>query len=197
MSIVTLLLFILTISLVVMVLFLIGKVRDIENLAAELLANLNLANESKNIGNSDPSFFGLKGKKLWDIISLEEIANDLSDSDIEIIRSRFRTVLLKHINHIFFLGIKDAKDGKQRKIPSNENTYQTLRGEIQVWIPTNYVKVTYNNAYDAINSNEENTRYINKIRETLYELFRKIELDIPEDFMDSLASKIHPKISTG
>jgi hypothetical protein len=177
----------LMVILVIMVLFLIDKVRKIEEIANTLISNLGITGGASINSKIDPSFLNVSGKNLWDTVSEKNNPQNLSVNDIDMLRSKFRTMLEKHLRAVFSQGLSDARNGIPKSLPKTEKTYQTLRGEIEIWIPSQANNTLYNSGFELINATEADvSRIENKLMETLYELFNSVKLDPNDSLIDEL-----------
>lgn len=177
----------LVIILVIMVLFLIDKVRKIEEIANTLIGSLGVRGDAAVNSKIDPSFLNVSGKNLWDTVAGKNNPQNLSESDIDILRGKFRTLLERHLRELFSKGLSDARNGTPKSIPKAEITYNTLRGEIQIWIPSQAHNTLYNSGFELINATDADvSRLESKLMETLYELFDSIKLTPSDSLVDEL-----------
>jgi len=177
----------LVVILVILVLFLIDKVRKIEEIANTLINSIGITGGATTNNKIDPSFFNVSGKNLWDTIAEKNNPQNLSQSDIDMLRDKFRTMLEKHLREIFSKGLSDARNGTPKSLPKAEITYNTLRGEIQIWIPSQAHNTLYNSGFELINATDADvSRLESKLMETLYELFNTIKLAPPDSLIEEL-----------
>jgi len=177
----------LVVILVILVLFLIDKVRKIEEIANTLINSIGITGGATTNNKIDPSFFNVSGKNLWDTIAEKNNPQNLSQSDIDMLRGKFRTMLEKHLREIFSKGLSDARNGTPKSLPKAEITYNTLRGEIQIWIPSQAHNTLYNSGFELINATDADvSRIESKLMETLYELFNTIKLAPPDSLIEEL-----------
>jgi len=177
----------LVVILVILVLFLIDKVRKIEEIANTLINSIGITGGATTNNKNDPSFFNVSGKNLWDTIAEKNNPQNLSQSDIDMLRDKFRTMLEKHLREIFSKGLSDARNGTPKSLPKAEITYNTLRGEIQIWIPSQAHNTLYNSGFELINATDADvSRIESKLMETLYELFNTIKLAPPDSLIEEL-----------
>jgi len=177
----------LVVILVILVLFLIDKVRKIEEIANTLINSIGITGGATTNNKIDPSFFNVSGKNLWDTIAEKNNPQNLSQSDIDMLRDKFRTMLEKHLREIFSKGLSDARNGTPKSLPKAEITYNTLRGEIQIWIPSQAHNTLYNSGFELINATDADvSRIESKLMETLYELFNTIKLAPPDSLIEEL-----------
>jgi len=177
----------LVVILVILVLFLIDKVRKIEEIANTLINSIGITGGATTNNKIDPSFFNVSGKNLWDTIAEKNNPQNLSQSDIDMLRGKFRTMLEKHLREIFSKGLSDARNGTPKSLPKAEITYNTLRGEIQIWIPSQAHNTLYNSGFELINATDADvSRLESKLMETLYELFNTIKLAPPDSLIEEL-----------
>jgi hypothetical protein len=177
----------LVILLVIMVLFLIDKVRKIEDIANSLIGNMSNNEGRATNSKIDPSFLNVSGKGLWDTVAEKNNPQNLSEGDIDLLRGKFRPMLEKHLRELFNKGLSDARNGIPKSLPKSEKTYNTLRGEIQIWIPSQAHNTMYNTGFELSNATDADvSRLESKLMETLYELFNSIKLAPPDSLIDEL-----------
>jgi len=187
MSIALILILPLVILLVIMVLFLIDKVRKIEDIANILIGNMSNSSGTAINSKIDPSFLNVTGKNLWDTIAEKNNPQNLSENDINLLRSKFRPMLEKHLRELFSKGLSDSRNGSPKSLPKSEKTYNTLRGEIQIWIPSQAHNTLYNTGFELTNATDADvSRLESKLMETLYELFNSIKLEPSDSLIDEL-----------
>jgi hypothetical protein len=190
MSLVLTLILPLMILLVIMVLFLIDKVRKIEDIANSLISNISNIGGTTINSKVDPSFLGVSGKNLWDTIAEKNNPQNLSENDIDLLRSKFRPMLEKHLLDLFSTGLSDARNGTPKSIPKTEKSYTTLRGEIEIWIPSQAHNTVYNTGFELTKATDADvSRLESKLMETVYELFNSIKLTPPDSLIDELMTK--------
>ena len=125
------------IVLVVLLLFVLGKLNWLENATNSMLDKIDVFPNTQLTKDAspdvtDPYFYGLTGKKLWSCITESDLT-DLSSQEIEEIRPRYAIVLVKALAKF----IKDEEDDDE--ILRNIRTVKTTRGKIDIWIPSKTV----------------------------------------------------------
>jgi len=177
----------LTILLVVMVIFLIDKVRRIEEIANNLINSISRGTGGNSEKNLDPSFMGLSGKPLWDALVGTNLPAEINPDELDNVRQRFATLLERHARLTFKSGYGDAEQGKPRKVPKNEQNYPTLRGEVNIWAPSQQIASLYNSGFDLKNASDADAERIEaKVQEIMYGLFGSVSLAPPDSLIDEI-----------
>jgi hypothetical protein len=135
--------------IVVMLVFVIGKVSELESLTERLLDNKTFSSENvqPNSSGSDEEFDLLQGKSLWDAL-----VNDAQDSPNWADRKKKYAYLFeKHVKHVINNGYQDGLVQSTKKYPPNELVLNMLRGDVTSWLPTLESNALYDLAYAASN----------------------------------------------
>jgi len=182
------------IVLVVLLLFVLGKLNWLENATNSMLEKIDVFPATKiGIGSdqndeTDPYFYGLTGKKLWNCLT-EPDDSDLSPQEIDEIRPRYSIVLVKALSK-FILG-----EDNEEEYLRNIRTVKTTRGKIDIWLPSKVIDSCENisskiSELENINVNEkaEETERDIDLVETKKELTKIIEQDI-ETLINDLVKK--------
>jgi len=182
------------IVLVVLLLFVLGKLNWLENATNSLLEKIDVFPATKiGIGSdqndeTDPYFYGLTGKKLWNCLT-EPDDSDLSPQEIDEIRPRYSIVLVKALSK-FILG-----EDNEEEYLRNIRTVKTTRGKIDIWLPSKVIDSCENisskiSELENINVNEkaEETERDIDLVEAKKELTKIIEQDI-ETLINDLVKK--------
>ena len=182
------------IVLVVLLLFVLGKLNWLENATNSMLEKIDVFPATKiGIGSdqndeTDPYFYGLTGKKLWNCLT-EPDDSDLSPQEIDEIRPRYSIVLVKALSK-FILG-----EDNEEEYLRNIRTVKTTRGKIDIWLPSKVIDSCENisskiSELENINVNEkgEETERDIDLDEAKKELTKIIEQDI-ETLINDLVKK--------
>jgi len=182
------------IVLVVLLLFVLGKLNWLENATNSLLEKIDVFPATKiGIGSdqndeTDPYFYGLTGKKLWNCLT-EPDDSDLSPQEIDEIRPRYSIVLVKALSK-FILG-----EDNEEEYLRNIRTVKTTRGKIDIWLPSKVIDSCESisskiSELENINVNEkaEETNINIDLVEAKKELTKIIEQDI-ETLINDLVKK--------
>lgn len=182
------------IVLVVLLLFVLGKLNWLENATNSMLEKIDVFPATKiGIGSdqndeTDPYFYGLTGKKLWNCLT-EPDNSDLSPQEIDEIRPRYSIVLVKALSK-FILG-----EDNEEEYLRNIRTVKTTRGKIDIWLPSKVIDSCENisskiSELENINVNEkaEETERDIDLDEAKKELTKIIEQDI-ETLINDLVKK--------
>jgi len=182
------------IVLVVLLLFVLGKLNWLENATNSMLEKIDVFPATKiGIGSdqndeTDPYFYGLTGKKLWNCLT-EPDDSDLSPQEIDEIRPRYSIVLVKALSK-FILG-----EDNEEEYLRNIRTVKTTRGKIDIWLPSKVIDSCENisskiSELENINVNEkaEETERDIDLVDAKKELTKIIEQDI-ETLINDLVKK--------
>jgi len=182
------------IVLVVLLLFVLGKLNWLENATNSMLEKIDvfpatkIGIESDQNDETDPYFYGLTGKKLWNCLT-EPDDSDLSPQEIDEIRPRYSIVLVKALSK-FILG-----EDNEEEYLRNIRTVKTTRGKIDIWLPSKVIDSCENisskiSELENINVNEkaEETERDIDLVEAKKELTKIIEQDI-ETLINDLVKK--------
>jgi len=182
------------IVLVVLLLFVLGKLNWLENATNSMLEKIDVFPATKiGIGSdqndeTDPYFYGLTGKKLWNCLT-EPDDSDLSPQEIDEIRPRYSIVLVKALSK-FILG-----EDNEEEYLRNIRTVKTTRGKIDIWLPSKVIDSCEDisskiSELENINVNEkaEETERDIDLVDAKKELTKIIEQDI-ETLINDLVKK--------
>ena len=120
------------IVLLILIIYLISRVNDLE---AKAFSNLNAAaSEKKTETEAQKIFAGLDGRQLWD--EWVAMANGADDHyGIKGDRDRFLALLELHIRSLIKTGMEHGEMGKS-ELPSNPLKIKMLRGEFESYLPS-------------------------------------------------------------
>ena len=153
------------IVLLILIIYLISRVNDLEAKAFSTLASL----PSGSTANSDSRqvFAGLSGRDLWD--QWVSIANGGEDEfDILGDRDRFLALLELHVRSLIKTGIEHGSNGTTDP-PANPLKIKMLRGEFESYIPSSQAGRLYElgNELGATENNEQGSLLVADIRDTV------------------------------
>jgi hypothetical protein len=135
--------------IVVMLIFVIGKISELESLTERLLDNKTFSSENAQLNNSGSHEESdlLQGQSLWN-----SMVNNVQDSPEWADRKKkYEYVFDKHVKHVINMGYQDGLVQSTKKYPSNELVLNMLRGDITSWLPTLESNALYDLAYAASN----------------------------------------------
>lgn len=120
------------IVLLILIIYLISRVNDLE---ARAFSNQSTAStEKKTEGEPQKVFAGLSGRELWD--EWVSMANGGDDRyDINGDRDRFLALLELHIRSLIKTGVEHGASGTNEP-PSNPLKIKMLRGEFESYLPS-------------------------------------------------------------
>jgi len=128
------------IVLLVLIIYLISRVNDLE---ARAFSNQGTANpaEKKTENESQKVFGGLSGRQLWD--EWVSIANGGDDQyGIKGDRDRFLALLELHVRSLIKTGMEHGAEGANEQ-PSNPLKIKMLRGEFESYLPSSQASRLY------------------------------------------------------
>jgi hypothetical protein len=132
-----------------MLIFVIGKISELESLTERLLDNKTFSSENAQLNNSGSHEESdlLQGQSLWN-----SMVNNVQDSPEWADRKKkYEYVFDKHVKHVINMGYQDGLVQSTKKYPSNELVLNMLRGDITSWLPTLESNALYDLAYAASN----------------------------------------------
>ena len=155
----TLLVLLIGVSLLILIVYLIGRVHELE------LKTTNAFASSSNVANTKPQkpqkphkiFSGLRGQQLWDqYVNLagghEDEYDLLQDQD------RFFALTELHLRTLLKAGLRSQSDTTS-SIPPNPLNLTTLRGEFESYLPTSQAARIYTIGQSlGTNDSESDTR---------------------------------------
>jgi len=162
--------------IVVMLIFVIGKISELEGLTERLLDNKTFNSENAQLNNSgsyeesDP----LQGQSLWD-----SMVNNVQDSPEGADRKKkYEFIFQKHVKHVINMGYQDGLVQSTKKYPSNELVLNMLRGDITSWLPTLESNSLYDLAYAASNVVQSDASSLaNAVSDLIFGLSNQLALD--------------------
>lgn len=171
--------------ILVFIVYLVDRVNHLERKTGEVA---DVLAKSKSAISAGP-FGGLSGKKLWDAMT-GMVSQDFDSGQIDEIRERYSTVLLKHIDAIFEEGVQAGKFGLTSEVP-NTRQISTLRGQVESWLPQSQVITIYQCGVDTSSKPAEQlTTVCQTYREALQFLFTRSQLPVPEGYPPSLQTAL-------
>lgn len=133
-----------------------------------------------------PSWQGLTGKKLWDVMCGKKGVTDLPPAAIEEMRPVYEGVLTQHIQALFRAGQSDGRKG-QAVQPTATRMLPSTLGNVQSWIPLNHANAIYRAGFD---SNKEDIFEAERARMTLDEtaqvLFAQTQFNPTQSFSEMM-----------
>lgn len=132
--------------LLVLVIYLVDRVNSLEKDTKTAIDNLSATAHQPTTVAVGP-FAGLSAKKLWDAMTGRP-PEDVPADSLGDVRTRYETVLIKHIESIFEEGKRDGSMGVSSP-PKNTRQITTLRGNVESWLPMPQVNAIYQCGVDA------------------------------------------------
>lgn len=152
----TLLVLLIGVSLLILIVYLIGRVHELE------LKTTNAFASSSNVANTKPQkpqkiFSGLGGQQLWD--QYVNLAGGCEDEyDLLQDQDRFFALTELHLRTLLKAGLRSQSDTTS-SIPPNPLNLTTLRGEFESYLPTSQAARIYTIGQSlGTNDSESDTR---------------------------------------
>ncbi|MDA9919850.1 hypothetical protein N9D87_00115 [bacterium] len=152
----TLLVLLIGVSLLILIVYLIGRVHELE------LKTTNAFASSSNVVNTKPQkpqkiFSGLRGQQLWD--QYVNLAGGREDEyDLLQDQDRFFALTELHLRTLLKAGLRSQSDTTS-SIPPNPLNLTTLRGEFESYLPTSQAARIYTIGQSlGTNDSESDTR---------------------------------------
>ena len=178
-------------AIIILLLYIIGRMGKLEEVTKTILQSKNESsiesasgNKKKSSQNSDD----LQGKELWD--ALIGKSTDIEVDNIEAVRQRYEIIVKKHVQILLQSGYSDSQSGGIKKNPGNLDSINTLRGAVQSWLPSEHCAVLYNSGYELASTDEKSDRdrLRMSIDDSIAALFDQVKLPFPGDFSQGLIS---------
>ena len=170
------------IVVLVLIIYLISRVNDLEAKAFSSQGTANPA-EKKTENESQKVFGGLSGRQLWD--EWVSIANGGDDQyGIKGDRERFLALLELHVRSVIKTGMEHGAAGANEQ-PSNPLKIKMLRGEFESYLPSSQASRLYELGRELGASEDEQQRAT--LREALAETVDAVSMgiDAGSSFVDS------------
>jgi hypothetical protein len=132
--------------LLVLVIYLVDRVNSLEKDTKTAIENLS-STAQHPVAVAVGPFAGMSAKKLWDAMTGRP-PEDVPTDSLGDVRTRYETVLIKHIESIFEEGKRDGSMGVSSP-PKNTRQITTLRGNVESWLPMPQVNAIYQCGVDA------------------------------------------------
>ena len=162
--------------IVVMLIFVIGKISELEGLTERLLDNKTFNSENAQLNNSGSyeESAPLQGQSLWD-----SMVNNVQDSpEWADHKKKYEFIFQKHVKHVINMGYQDGLVQSTKKYPSNELVLNMLRGDITSWLPTLESNALYDLAYAASNVMQSDASSLaNAVSDLIFGLSNQLALD--------------------
>lgn len=175
--------------LIMLLLFVLGKLKWLENATTLLISKLEKTTDNDVDRNLvlDPYFYGLNGQTLWKCLVGED-KTQATELELDEIRSRYSIVILKALISFIQDGV-DLEHGKSLKTSANhfEKTLLTSRGAVNVWLPPSKgeaLKIIGSKISHYLRN--ENTQEINETSIINFEALRDEILTIVYDLSEML-----------
>jgi len=132
--------------LLVLVIYLVDRVNSLEKDTKTAIENLTSTAQHPVTVAVGP-FAGMSAKKLWDAMTGRP-PEDVPIDSLGDVRTRYETVLMKHIESIFEEGKRDGSMGVSSP-PKNTRQITNLRGNVESLLPMPQVNAMYQCGIDA------------------------------------------------
>ena len=179
-------------AIIVLLLYIIGRMGKLEEVTRSILQNKVEASSTstKSSSKNQEMSENLQGRALWD--ALAGRGEKLDSDSLDSMRERYEIILKKHVQGLLQSGYSDAKNGSAKQKPKNSNNITTLRGAIESWLPSEHCAVLYNSGYDLANAAEtsDQDRLRMGIDDSVAALFDEVKLPFPGDFAAGLINSL-------
>ena len=169
------------IVLLILIIYLISRVNDLE---ARAFSNQSTgSSEKKTEAESQKVFAGLNGRELWD--QWVAMANGGNDQyGIKGDRDRFLALLEMHVRALIQTGVEHGESGTNEP-PSNPLKIKMLRGEFESYIPSSQAERLYALGRDlgASDDNQQRASIVAAITETVDAI--SMGIDAGSSFVES------------
>lgn len=171
-------------GLVVVVIYLNDRVNELERRTAAAGGG---AGGGGGDGNSpSPTWQGLTGKKLWDVMCGKKGITDLPPATVESMRPAYESVLIQHIQALFQAGQSDARKGASVQ-PTATRMLPSPLGNVQSWIPLNHANALYRAGFNSAKEDIfEAERARMSLDETAAVLFAQTNLNLAQPFSEMM-----------
>jgi len=178
-------------AIIILLLFIIGRMGKLEEVTRSILQSKNESSIEPASGNKKTTSENnddLQGKELWDALTGRK--TDVGAENIESVRQRYEIILKKHIQVLLQSGYSDSQSGGIKKNPGNLDSINTLRGTVQSWLPSEHCAVLYNSGYELAITDEKSDqdRLRMSIDDSIAALFDQVKLPFPGDFSQGVIS---------
>lgn len=137
-------------------------------------------------------FAGLSGKKLWDALAGGKPPEGIDPDQFDTMRDRFRAVLVKHIGSVFEEGKADVNRGLSSP-PKSTRMINTLRGQVESWMPGPSVNMLYQCGQEAAVSAPEQ---LAGIRATVDSVAMELHMTVGLEMTGSVGQQLIPPVET-
>jgi hypothetical protein len=168
--------------ILLLVIYLVDRLNVLERETQEAMRTLQ-----KPTAPAGP-FGGLSGKKLWDALVSGKPPEGLEADQLDSIRERFKVVLIKHMASIFEEGKADVNRGLSSP-PKSTRMIQTLRGQVESWMPGPSVNMLYQCGQEAAVSSPEQ---LAGIRSTVDSVAKELHMTVGLEMNGSVGQQLIP-----
>lgn len=172
--------------ILLLVIYLVDRLNVLERETQEAVRNLQ-----KPAAPAGP-YGGLSGKKLWDVLASGQAPEGMDADQVEAIRERYRAVLVKHIASVFDEGKADVARGLSSP-PKSTRMIQTLRGQVESWMPGPSVNMIYQCGQESAVSDHEQ---LSGIRSTLDSVALELHMSVGLELNGSMGQQLIPNQET-
>ena len=170
--------------ILLLVIYLVDRLNVLERETQEAMRTLH-----KPAAPAGP-FGGLSGKKLWDALASGKPPEGMEADQLDSIRERFRAVLVKHMGSVFEEGKADVNRGLSSP-PKSTRMIQTLRGQVESWMPGPSVNMLYQCGQEAAVSTPEQ---LAGIRATIDSVAMELHMSVGLDMNGSVGQQLIPPV---
>lgn len=172
--------------ILLLVIYLVDRLNVLERETQEAVRNLQ-----KPAAPAGP-YAGLSGKKLWDVLAGGPPPDGVAADQVDAMRERFRAVLVKHMASVFEEGKADVNRGLSSP-PKSTRMIQTLRGQVESWMPGPSINMLYQCGQDAALSEPEQ---LAGIRATIDSVATELHMSVGLEMTGSIGQQLIPPVDT-
>jgi len=172
--------------ILVFIIYLTDRVNNLERQTQDAVSSL----KEKNSAFKGP-FAGLATKKLWDAMT-GMVPEGMDANLLQEVRERYPSVLQKHIEAQFSEGSRDGERGLSGE-PKNTRWVNTLRGQVESWLPQTQVNAIYKAGLDSVNAQTPEQQIV--VRAALDEACRYLYDKTQMEFPAGLSVQLIPPVN--
>jgi hypothetical protein len=169
--------------IILLIVYLTSKVNDLEKETLSMASRLQEATQQTAAGQGP--FAGMSGQALWDALCGEPPEN-MDTARLDEIRQRYESVLVKHIQSLFWEGSTDGQMGASAT-PKNKQRIKAQRGSVESWLPQEACNAIYQCGMDSVIKSEAEAEIVRiMLDDVCASLFARVGLELRQPFSEQL-----------
>ncbi len=169
--------------IILLIVYLTSKVNDLEKETLSMASRLQEA--AQQTATVQGPFAGMSGQTLWDALSGAPPEN-MDAARLDEVRQRYETVLVKHIQSLFWEGSTDGQMGASTT-PKNKQRIKADRGSVESWLPQEACNAIYQCGMDSVLKSEAEVEIVRiMLDDVCASLFAKVGLALRQPFSEQL-----------